>query len=258
MSTKLLDLSYFDSIFDQPTETHRPEMLFVCTTPRSGSHRLNRALYHLGLGVPAEYFNPAAIILRENWGLEFNLETQDGLASYWRELLRRRSRNGVFVMSLFGSQLRLLRRVLSAADRAVFIHLHRADTAGQIASLLALYETKQPGETNRSFSQIPGIREVSPRAIRILDQWIRHQNDKWHTFLADKPHVDIATETFLADPAGSLRKILALHSRPVALEQFEKAVAGVAKSHAYATNATIKQRLLRDFALVFAQLPDRP
>ncbi len=256
MAVRAIDFSEFDGAFDQPPSLDRPKLLFVCTTPRSASHRLNRALFDLGLGVPAEYFNPSAQQLLVRWGLGSDLEAPDDLATYWRELLRRRTRNGVFSMSLFGSQLRFLRRVLSPGDDAVFIHLQRRETASQIASLLVLYETKQPGETERSFSEIPGIREISPRAIRVLHQWIRLQNDKWRSFLATQPHLEITTESFLADPAECLLKILALGGWSGALGRVVQAVAGVTGSKAYATNAAIKQRLLRDFATTFAQLQD--
>ncbi len=176
------------------------------------------------------------------------------LDAYWREVIRRRTRNGIVVASVFGFQIGFLKRVLRADDQAIFVHLYRRSVADQVASLLALYQTKMPYEEQRPRPNIPGISEISPRAIRILGQWVAQQNRKWRSFLADRPHLTTSSEDFFRDPAQLLRAILARSGIALSEDKVGAALQGVRGAGAYSTNADFKQRILEEHAASFAAL----
>jgi len=254
----VLDLDFLGEVYDQvPRDDDARRLLLVCTTPRTGSHRLGRALYDLGLGIPSEYFHPNTIeALAPRWGLAGDRQSHGWLDAYWQEVLRRRTRHGIVAVSFFGTQLGILKRLLAPADRPILIHLYRRSAADQVASLLALYQTKMPYESQRKMANIPDISEISPRSIRILGQWLALQNHKWRGFLADKPHLATSSEDFFDDPAAILRAILAQGEIAVSPSRLEAAAESVSGSRAYSVNAAIKRQLLQDHAAGFAALDD--
>ncbi len=99
--------AFLDEGYDQaPEDGDARQLLFVCTTPRTGSDRVGRALYELGLGVQAEYFHPNSFdVLGTRWGMAGDPRSPGWLAAYWQEVRRRRTRNGVVAVSIFGFQL---------------------------------------------------------------------------------------------------------------------------------------------------------
>jgi hypothetical protein len=250
------DLDFLDQAYDQaPPGDGARRLLFVCTTPRTGSHRLGRALYDLGLGVQAEYFHPNTLdMLGTRWGVAGDRQSPGWLDAYWQEVLRRRTRGGVVAVSIFGFQLGILKRLIGPDDQPIFVHLYRRSAADQIASLLTLYQTKMPYENNKIMANIPDIGEVSPRAIRILHQWLALQNRKWRGFLADKPHLTTSSEDFFRQPGDILRAILAQGEIAVAPARLDAAAQLVRRSRAYSANAAIKQQLMRDHAATLAAL----
>lgn len=245
-----------DAAYDQPAQDAGAErVIFLCTTPRTGSHRLARALYELGLGVPLEYFDRGtAELLAARWGVAGDRQSPGWFDRYWREVLRRRTRNGTAAVSLFGSQLAIARRLVATVDRPVLIHLHRRSMVDQIASLLAIYRTKRPYDSDLVIADIPDIGEISPRSIAILHRWLALQNRKWRDFLADRPHLSTASEDFFRDPGKVLRAILAQASIALAPAAVEAAASGVRASRAYSTNADIKRRLIEEHAASFAAI----
>lgn len=51
-----------DEIHDAaPNGGEQPRGLIICATPRSGCHHLGDILNDSGIGVPTEYFHPAAV-----------------------------------------------------------------------------------------------------------------------------------------------------------------------------------------------------
>jgi LPS sulfotransferase NodH len=177
-----------------------------------------------------------------------------GIERYWAEVVRRRTRNGIVCISLFGSQLRLLERLMRPGLSPVYVYLHRRDIAEQVASLLALYQTKMPYHGEAIVPDLPGIGEVSDRAVRVLAKWIGLQNDKWRGFLNDLPHLAVASEDFLADPAATLRAVLDLGQWEAAPGALEAVAARLSGAGSYSVNAAIKAQLKRDLAPAFAAL----
>lgn len=233
--------------------------LFLCSSPRTGSHRLCDALYALGLGIPKEYFNSAySGLLAAEWGLSIDFESTEGMTEYWRHIVRKRTRNGVVAISVFGSQLRWLQQVVTPSDRAIFIHLSRRNLAAQVASLIALYQTKMPFENNTIVPGIPDISEISERSIGIVERSIVQQNAKCRSYIAARPHVSVTTEGFLENPGETLRSILSLGEWPCDEQLLKSVVARVRQSKPYVTNAAIKSQLLYDYAPTFAAMLDSP
>jgi LPS sulfotransferase NodH len=252
----LHDLAYLDPAFDQTPPDDGPSTpLFLCTTPRSGSHRLGRALFDLGLGVQEEYLHAKVVrILGDRWGLNVDPQSPGSLRSYWRQVCRRRSRSGFVVASVFGSHLRTLEGVLASEPAPVFVHLYRRSVGDQLASLLALFQTKAPYEGAHRAEDIPDISEISSRSIRLLYRSLELQKDKWRRFLADKPHLSIASEDFFRRPEEALRAIVAHCGAVVPAVQIAAAAASVERSRAYSRNAAIKRQILEDHAATFASL----
>ena len=88
-------------------EAGPPRYLFLCTTPRTGSHRLSRAMYELGLAFPAEYLHPWAFErLAERWCAEADPATPEGFEIYWSNVCRWRNRDGIVACAAFGYRSR--------------------------------------------------------------------------------------------------------------------------------------------------------
>lgn len=239
----------------QPDETHPPRYLLLCTTPRTGSHRLCRAMYELGLGVPTEYLHPWAFVtMAPRFSPGVDPETSEGFAAYWQQVCRYRQRGGLVAASVFGYQIAQVKAIIGDRDGDLFIHLFRRNRGEQVASLMALYQTKMPYEGEARISGIPDISEISPRSIRIVDQFLRAQNRRWRAYLADKPHLAIASEDFFADPEAVLERIavhcgFAPNSLPIA-----EAARAIEGTSAYTANRNAKQKILADFPDAFAAL----
>ena len=101
MNTGILDLRIWDAAFDEPDPGDASRQhLFLCTSPRTGSHRLMRALYDVGLGVPAEYFHPASVAhLGARWQVPTDMGQPGNAERYWRQVERHRTRNGIVARS---------------------------------------------------------------------------------------------------------------------------------------------------------------
>lgn len=247
------DRDSLSEVHDQPPHRGPRRLLIICTTPRTGSHRLAHALRDLGLGIPSEYFHENAInVLGERWKLSGDRQSPGWLDGYWQEVLRRRTRNGIVAVSIFGTQLGILKRLLADAEQPLLIHLYRHSTADQVASLLALYQTKMPYENRQAMPNIPGIAEISPRAILLLGRWIDQQNRKWREFLADKPHFATSSEAFFREPGELLRAIVPGSGVVVSPDDVDAAISRVETSAAHVTNAAIKRRLMEQHAESFA------
>jgi LPS sulfotransferase NodH len=258
MTRPAVDLRLSGAEYDRPTPLSEPRRyLFLCTTPRSGSHRLGRALYDLGAGVPTEYFHPIALFdYAQRWGNAVDVASGGGVGKYWERVSYWRTRNGVVATSLFGFQMKLLQQLLRPGDRNIFLHLYRERPSEQVASLLAIYQTKRPFAGAETDLYIPDIGEVSPRAIRILGQWLAMQNRKWRAFLRDHPHLTIASEEFFGEPRAVLERVLWHCELEVDAALLERVARSVREAGAYPANAELKQQILRDFAPDFAALDE--
>ena len=97
--------------FDQPV-SQLCTRIIICSTPRTGSYLLCRAMIHAGIGIPHEYFNSLnAAIIGTRYGLgaitSDDLET-DGAKRrvYIAALLEHRTVNGIFAAKIQRGQFR--------------------------------------------------------------------------------------------------------------------------------------------------------
>jgi LPS sulfotransferase NodH len=128
--------------FDQTTCQVDAKVL-ICSTGRTGSYLLCRAMIHHGIGIPHEYFNPVnAGIIGARYGLgaitSHNLET-DGPArrAYITALLERRTKNGIFAAKIHRGQFRQYFESAKHPDLfqgANFVYNYREDLIAQAVS----------------------------------------------------------------------------------------------------------------------------
>lgn len=253
-----IDSSLTGPEHDRPCATGEPERyLSLCTTPRSGSHRLGRALFSLGIGCPAEYFHPSVVTdLTDRWQLAHAFGSRNALHAYWQRVCAMRRQGGTVATSLFAYQIRHLAALGLPPQRCTYIHLRRRKLGQQVASLITLYRTKRPFEGEEEVSFIPDLSEISPRAIRILGQWLKMQNRRWEAFLADKPHITVVSEEFFARPEVVMPQLLAsigMEAPPAALEAL---LADLRVAGSYNIHSDEKQKLLTDFARDFEKLDE--
>jgi len=141
-------------LLDQPLCPVRAKV-FICSTPRTGSYFLCRAMIHHGIGIPHEYFHllHAAIIgprvgidaLQDSW----SLRTDAGVRrAYIREVMNRRTVNGIFSAKVQWSELtRFLNNPegLELFQNGHFLYLYREDLLAQAISLHISHRTGRWG-----------------------------------------------------------------------------------------------------------------
>jgi len=169
--------------------------LFLCSTQRTGSFLLCRAMLYYGLGIPHEYFNTTHIsCLGPRFGL--TALSDGGQAStdsrlrgeYIDELLRRRTIDGLFSAKLqWWENARYLdnpegHRLLHGGR---FIYLFREDLLAQAISFHVSMETGIWGLDNRVTSTAPS----EPRFfdVQLLEarlEELAKADMSWRTFFA--------------------------------------------------------------------------
>jgi LPS sulfotransferase NodH/GT2 family glycosyltransferase len=148
------ELQISSDLLDQPHCSVRAKV-FICSTPRTGSYLLCRAMIHHGIGIPHEYFHAlhAATIgprvginaLQNGW----LLKTDAGLRrAYIREVMYRRTVNGIFSAKVQWSELvHFLNNPegLELLQNGHFLYLYRDDLLAQAISLHVSYQTGRWG-----------------------------------------------------------------------------------------------------------------
>ncbi len=148
------ELQISSDLLDQPHCRVRAKV-FICSTPRTGSYLLCRAMIHHGIGIPHEYFHPlhAAIIgpraginaLQNGWLLKTDAAVRQ---AYIREVMYRRTVNGIFSAKVqwweFAEFLNNLEG-LELFQNGHFLYLYREDLLAQAISLHISYQTGRWG-----------------------------------------------------------------------------------------------------------------
>ncbi len=141
-------------LLDQPPCPVRAKV-FVCSTPRTASNFLCRAMIHHGIGIPHEYFHfsHAAIIgprvgigtLQNGW----LLRTDAGVRrAYIKEVMDRRTVNGIFSAKVqWWEFAHFLNNPegLELFQNGHFLYLYRQDLLAQAISLHICYQTGRWG-----------------------------------------------------------------------------------------------------------------
>jgi len=216
-------------LLDQPEFPGLPRKVFICSTPRSGSYLLCRAMINAGLGVPHEYFNPIVIRqiaprfgLREEignlrWWPRGRLDRLslrrseraaeiEFLEKYLRALMSKRCQGGVFAAKMhYRDYLKVLdnpvgRRLL---DGGLFIHLYRDDMLKQAVSAHFAQLTGRWGIDDTVTTE-PAI-NPDFFEVKAIDETLNNLSEQdrgWRVFLARNgvAPMSISYETLCKDP----------------------------------------------------------
>jgi LPS sulfotransferase NodH len=206
--------------FDQPPCPVKIKLI-ICSTPRSGSYLLCRAMIHHGIGVPHEYFNginASTIGPRLGVGNVATPELEiDGPArqAYIAALLKHRTVNGVFAFKIQGGQLaQYFQRSGGNAlfQGAHYIYLYREDLLAQAVSFHVSLLTGRWGVGNTVTTQaVQNAQFFDNGLIENRLQIIADQDKEWRLFFARNGifPLFISYETIKADLPATLREIVA-------------------------------------------------
>jgi LPS sulfotransferase NodH len=207
--------------FDRPPCSVETK-LFLCSTSRTGSNLLCRALIHHGIGIPHEYFNffHAAIIgprldfaaLSDGSALSRDL---DLLRAYLAAVVERRTVNGTFAAKLSWWQYE---RVLdnpvghSLLNGGHFVYLYRENLLDQAISnhIATLTGVWGPGDTVTT-RPAPDPNFLDRRAIALKIELLAQHSENWRKFFArnDIEPLFISYEQLTSDLPGAVRAIAA-------------------------------------------------
>lgn len=221
--------------FDQPEFHGNPTKIFICSSPRTGSWMLGRYMINAGLGIPAEYFNRLHIPrIAQRFGVDGVedlgwktkgrvrrfLARQAGrdpkaefVERYAKQLVRRRTRDGIFAAKLhFHQYWGTLRNPPGwrFLDGGVFVHLYREDLLGQAISYHFSVQTGRwgfdeevttPPATNPDF--------FAPDRISAYADELAREDAGWRAFFAcnEISALRVSYEETRADPNGVLAEI---------------------------------------------------
>jgi LPS sulfotransferase NodH len=206
--------------FDQPPSPQRSK-LFICSSPRTGSYLLCRAMVHHGIGIPHEYFNTRHIqTIGPRWGIS-ELKAPERLRAesdlrrrYIGAILQRRTRNGIFAAKLQGwAYTAYLDNADGTAmfEGGCFIHLHRHDLLGQAISLRISQLTGRWG--NDGAITTPPADNANffdnDQIVRIA-KGIAQEDAMWRLFFVQNGilPLTIAYEELSGDIGGTVRRIV--------------------------------------------------
>lgn len=200
--------------------------IIICSTPRSGSYLLCRAMIHHGIGVPHEYFNginASSISARLcSQQIDSSHLAVDGeeRREYISTLLKHRTVNGIFAAKIQGGQFAQYFKDSSRIELfkdAHFIYLYRENLLDQAISFHIALLTGRWGPDN-TISTRPSAQPNFFDAA-LLDDRLRTiavQDMEWRLFFARNAITPLflSYESIKDDIAGTLRNIVA-HSQLV-------------------------------------------
>ncbi|RWM16785.1 MAG: hypothetical protein EOR72_08790 [Mesorhizobium sp.] len=199
--------------FDQAGQDGQPAKILICTTPRTAGHSYCRVLRHFGLGLPTEYFQwQFALPLMRRWTGHDAIDVPalgQAAASYGRQLLAKRSVNGVFAAKLFAGNLDFARRSIGEDDTGSFyVFLSRRNKVEQTVSLLSMLHTGQPFDGGETLPGIPKLKMISQRAVIETVRHIADCETVWRNYFSTIDATRVATvayEDFVASPYENAR-----------------------------------------------------
>jgi trehalose 2-sulfotransferase len=154
VSTRIPNEDLVNSQFDYADNSKLTDILFIFSTPRSGSTLFSDLIFKSGLCVPHEYFQPYEYlpILANNW----DCITTDRLLNVQKFIdqlvAKRTSKNGWLGINLHGDHIALFEQFqerLPSVNKH-FVHVIRLDTIAQAVS----YEiAMQTGQWSSHFEQ---------------------------------------------------------------------------------------------------------
>jgi len=154
ISSRIPNEDLVNSQFDYSEVGKLTDILFIFSTPRSGSTLLSDFIYKSGLCIPHEYFQPYEYIpyLAKKWNC-IAAENQLDVQKYINKLVEKRtSKYGWLGINLHGDHIRLFEEIQERFPEANkhFVHVIRLDTIAQAVS----YEiAMQTGQWSSHFDQ---------------------------------------------------------------------------------------------------------
>ncbi|RUW26192.1 hypothetical protein EN858_26375 [Mesorhizobium sp. M4B.F.Ca.ET.215.01.1.1] len=254
--------------FDQAGSDGNPIKILICTTPRTAGHSYCRVLKHFGLGLPTEYFQwQFALPLLRRWTGHDAIDVpalDRAAASYGRQLLARRSVNGVFAAKLFAGNLNFARNAIGQDDtRSFYVFLSRRNKVEQTVSLLAMLYTGQPFDGGDTLPGIPKLKTISQKAVIDTVRHIADSEVMWRNYLSTIDPmrvVDVVYEDFVASPYENVRATMRNWFPAHDLDK-----AAIEASARYQHDADMKRIIARQFGSLIRDLwrdmpgePDRP
>lgn len=206
--------------FDHPPGPLTAKVI-ICSTPRSGSYLLCRAMIHHGIGVPHEYFNglnagsiSARLCSQRIDSRHLAVDAQER-REYIRTLLEHRTVNGIFAAKIQGGQFAQYFKKSLPIDlfqHAHFIYLYRENLLDQAISFHIALLTGRWGPDNTISTQPSAQPNFFDAAL--LDDRLRTiaaQDMEWRLFFARNAITPLflSYESIRDDIAGTLRKIVA-------------------------------------------------
>jgi LPS sulfotransferase NodH/GT2 family glycosyltransferase len=219
-------------LLDRPPCPVRAKV-FVCSTPRTGSYFLCRAMIHHGIGIPHEYFHflHAATIgprvginaLRNGW----LLKTDSGVRqAYIQEVMNRRTVNGIFSAKVQWWELAdFLNNPegIELFQDGHFLYLYREDLLAQAISLHVSYQTGRWGFDDLVTSEPRSEPNFLDNAsINKYLKEISAHDMNWRMFFARNRISPLAVsyESLIADPGSVLRSMVESFSLEISSADF--------------------------------------
>lgn len=147
--------------------------IYICSTPRVGSHALARYMTNQGWGVPFEYYAEYVMKLLLGRARADNADLDQSESTLFKEyerfLLSNRVTNGIFSAKIMVDVIPIFNKVHQKGfDKSVknnFVYVWRADFVGQVASFVVAIRTHQ-----WSFSNLEADFDLHRYSDRDLDQ----------------------------------------------------------------------------------------
>jgi LPS sulfotransferase NodH len=257
MVQRLSELQVSGADFDRPP-CQVKRKLVICSTPRTGSYLLCRAMIHYGIGVPHEYFNGInAGIISARFGLdritsrELEVDGKERRA-YIAALLEHRTVNGIFAAKIQGGQFGQYFKNSEGIELfqgARFIYLYREDLLSQAISFHVSLLTGRwgPDDTVATTpSTNPQFFDNDLIASRM--NVLAVQDMEWRLFFARNGILPLvfSYEAIKDDLAGALLKIVASFALPIFSRDFSYVEsASDAPGDGAASKSEIRARFLR-------------
>lgn len=201
--------------------------IIICTTPRTAGHALANHMRIAGWGVPAEYFHPVmATAIDGRWTKKTAsnfTEIMNSAQSYGDNLLKHRVKNGIFSAKVFPYDFYYLKRSIGN-ENARYIYLERSDRASQLVSLVALYSTGRPFDSDLELSISKKTQVINEAVISKIYKILLAQIRYWEVFfekIAPSDWIRIKMEDFVANPSYYVKQISRQFNIPISSVYFE-------------------------------------
>ena len=220
--------------FDQPSSPVLAKLI-ICSTPRSGSYLLCRAMIHHGIGIPHEYLNGriASIIAQRfgliNFGIRDLKVDGDRRRAYLSKLQAKRTMNGIFAAKIHGHQYAQYLQNAPSEELfagAKFIYLFREDVLAQAISFhVSMLTGRWDIGGTVTMRPDPNPQFFDRAAIDNRLQILAHQNREWRLFFARRGEVPLSFsyEAIKHALRGALWKIAAYARMPLPSDEFNYA-----------------------------------